>query len=263
MLDELKALENSHQWASLTINGHDWRWIDTEGTGPVIVLLPGSVGDAGMFALTVRTLEQKARVLAITYPSLSDPHLLSDGLIKVLDHVKVTDAIIVGSSFAAYWAQFIALRYPGRVKHLVIGNGFVDGTDLTENPLFDPDYVENVTPDALHQKWLQRIETAPVSDLQQLQTQMLKHRQTPENLHARFLGVVRAKPCPNLPLEGSKVTILDCADDPLIPLKVRERLRNNYPQAHHITLRTGGHYPHLLNPNEYSSILTTILKSNY
>ena len=261
MLKELNALEHTHQWQSLEVKDHEWRWLDTKGSGPVIVLLPGSVGDAGMFALTIDALAQKARVLAVTYPAISDPSLLAQGLIEVLDHAKISDAVIVGSSFAAYWAQFIALKYPNRVKHLVIGNGFVDGSDLTDNPLFDPDYVENVTPQVLHQKWLQRIESVPASSLQQLQTDMLKRRQTPENLHARFLGVVRATPCPALPLNKSQITVLDCDDDPLIPPDVRERIRTNYPESNHVTLKTGGHYPHLLNPDEYASLLMKILAS--
>ena len=255
MLEQLKTLERQYAWQSLTVNGHEWRWLDTGGSGPAVILLPGSVGDGAMFVLTMLALEGKARVVAVTYPALAQPRALADGLVAVMDHLKLDRATIAGSSFAAYWAQFVALAYPERVKHLVIGNGFTDGGDLAANPLFDRDYVERVEPEVLHEQWLSRIRAAPSSPLQQLQAVMLAERQNPVNLHARFLGVVQSKPCPALPLPASAVTVLDCDDDPLIPPAARERLRNCYPDARHVSLASGGHYPHLLNPTEYQQLI--------
>ena len=84
---------------------------------------------------------------------------------------------------------------------------------------------------------------------------MLTERQSPENLHSRFLGVTQARACPPLPLAESDVTVLDCEDDPLIPAAARDRLRARYPKAHHVRLPTGGHYPHVLNPERYESLL--------
>jgi len=92
-----------------------------------------------------------------------------------------------------------------------------------------------------------------------LQSLMLVERQTPENLHARFLGVGRAKACPPLTVPMSAITVLDCVDDPLIPPAVRARLRSCYLGARHISLPTGGHYPHLLNPQAYQDLLSEVL----
>src|SRR5690606_11814005 len=164
-------------------------------------------------------------------------------------------AAIVGSSFAAYWAQHFALRHPHKVHALVIGNGFTDGSDLAENPLFDRAHVEGISAEALHSQWLERIRSAPASDLAAFQEYMLAHRQSPENLHARFLGVVRSTPCPELPVPSQHITILDCEDDPLIPEAARKRLHERYTNAQHVTLNTGGHYPHILNPDEYEATL--------
>jgi maspardin len=91
---------------------------------------------------------------------------------------------------------------------------------------------------------------------------MLATRQSPANLRARFVGVVNALPCPPLPLAPDAVTVLDCEDDPLIPPQVRERLRRRYPQSRHVTLSSGGHYPHLLNSSAYESLLLEILNQS-
>jgi maspardin len=258
-LATLADLEQDLSWQSLSVDGHTWRWLDTGGTGPVALLLPGSVGDGGMFALTLQALRSRARLLAVTYPTLSDPTRLADGLAQVMQHLQLASAVIVGSSFAAYWVQFFGLRHPDRVQALVLGNGFVDGEDLADNPLFARAYLESVSPQELHAAWLARVRAAPASPLQQLQEQMLCHRQTPENLHARFVGVARAISSPALSLPKSRITVLDCADDPLIPPPVRDRLRAIYPDARHVSLPTGGHYPHLLNPQAYQDLLLQVL----
>lgn len=255
MRDLIDKLESRHAWSALEVDGHAWRWIDTAGTGPAVVLLPGSVGDGAMFVRTLLSLGERLRLIAVTYPALSDPRALADGLKGVWDHLALPPSVVVGSSFAAWWAQFFALQHPELVRKLVIGNGFTDGSDLAANPLFDAQWVAQVAPADLHAQWLERINAAPASPLQQLQKLMLERRQSPDNLHARFAGVTRAQACPRLPLKPADVVVLDCEDDPLIPPAARERLRQQYPGARHVRLPTGGHYPHLLNPEAYESLL--------
>lgn len=174
----------------------------------------------------------------------------------MVQHLGLPPGRVVSSSFSAYWLQFYGLRHPQNVTSLVLGNGFVDGTDLAANPMFDRAFVEGISAQDLHSEWLKRVRAAPTAPLQQLQEIMLAERQSPLNLQARFLGVVRSKACPPLPLPDTAITVLDCEDDPLIPPHVRERLRQQYPGARHVSLPTGGHYPHVLNPQGYEDLLT-------
>jgi maspardin len=259
LITTLAELERGLAWQSLEVDGHVWRWLDTGGPGPAAVLLPGSVGDGGMFVSILAAMRFRARLVAVTYPALSEPARLADGLAQVMTHLGLASAVVAGSSFAAYWAQFFALRHPQRVRALVVGNGLVDGHDLAYDPLFKRDYLESVSPQGLHAAWLARVGNLPVTPLQQLQLFMLSERQSPVNLHARFLGVGRASACPPLPLPMSAITVLDCTDDPLIPAEVRARMRACYPGARHVSLATGGHYPHLVNPQAYRDLLLDVL----
>jgi len=256
MHDLLSQLESRYPWQSLVVEGHEWRWLDTKSNGPATILLPGSVGDSAMFVRTLLSLGERMRLIAITYPALSDPEQLADGLAAVAKHLGLRACRVVSSSFSAYWLQFYALRHPQNVSSMVLGNGFVDGTDLATNPMFDRHFVESIDAQSLHAEWLSRVRAAPLAPLQQLQEVMLAERQSPVNLHARFLGVVRSQMCPPLPLPDTAITVLDCDDDPLIPVHVRERLRQQYPGARHVSLPTGGHYPHVLNPLAYEALLT-------
>jgi len=255
LLKQLAELESRYPWKSLTVSDHEWRWLDTGGNGKTVVLLPGSVGDGAMFVSTLLSLGEQLRLVAVTYPADPDAESLADGLAQLMNHLELDSATVVGSSFAAYWAQHFALRHPSRVEALVIGNGFTDGSDLADNPLFEKKYVEEISSGTLHAEWLERVRNAPVSDLVRLQENMLANRQSPDNLHARFLGVVRSTPCPALPISPSRITVLDCEDDGLIPPAARARLRTQHPDATHVTLKHGGHYPHLLNPKEYEALL--------
>jgi pimeloyl-ACP methyl ester carboxylesterase len=251
----IDKLESRYAWSTLQVDGFTWRWIDTAAAGPSVVLLPGSVGDGAMYVRTLLSLGERLRLIAVTYPELTDAPALANGLKAVFDHLGLPASVVVGSSFAAWWGQFFALRHPELVRKLVIGNGFTDASDLADNPLFDPEWVGKVAPQELHAQWVQRVQAAPVAPLQQLQKLMLTERQSAANLHARFLGVTRAQACPPLSLPERDVVVLDCEDDPLIPPVARDRLRRRYPGAQHVRLPHGGHYPHVLNAEAYESTL--------
>lgn len=254
MRELIDKLESRYAWSSLDSGGSTWRWLDTAAPGPAVVLLPGSLGDGAMFVRTLLSLGERLRLIAVTYPAQSQPDSLSAGLKAVCEHLALPPAVVVGSSFAAWWAQYFALHHPEQVRKLVIGNGFTDASDLADNPLFDPAWVRSTSPRDLHAEWLKRVQSAPVSPLQQLQLLMLQ-RQSPESLHSRFVGVTQSQACPPLPLADAEITVLDCEDDPLIPPAARDRLRARYPKARHTRLPTGGHYPHVLNPERYESLL--------
>jgi maspardin len=255
MRELIDKLESRYAWSSLEVDGYTWRWLDTAAGGPPVVLLPGSVGDGAMFVRTLLSLGERLRLIAVTYPEIADPKQLAAGLKAVVDHLGLPPSIVVGSSFAAYWAQFFALEYPEHVRKLVVGNGFTDASDLADNPLFDPAWVAATPPKELHATWLGKVQSAPASPLQQLQKLMLEQRQSPENLHARFVGVTRSYACPPLPLKPTDIVVLDCDDDPLIPPPARERLRQQHAGARHARFATGGHYPHLLNADGYEGLL--------
>jgi maspardin len=252
------AVEREHGQGALEVEGEVWRWIDTRADGPVVVLLPGSIGDAAMFCHPVLALGREFRLVAVTYPALADARALASGLERVCDHLALRDFVLAGSSFGAYWAQFFALHAPHRVRHLVLGNSFVDAGDLAGHAMFHQELVQAGTAEAVHAAWLARVRQAPASELRDLQLLMLEERQTPQNLHARFLGVVRAEAAPPLPLRAAQATVLDCVDDPLISADVRKRVRACYPGSETVNLAHGGHYPHVLNPHAYAELLVRL-----
>jgi pimeloyl-ACP methyl ester carboxylesterase len=234
---------------------HDWPYIDTGGDGPALVMLPGSVGTCEMFFKQIAALGDRFRIISVGYPAEADPDRLADGLAALMDHLKLRTASVLGSSFGGYWAQVFALRHPARVETLFLGNIFVTPDELFANPLFAPDFVRATAAPDLQATWRGRVMQAPDSELKRIQLDMLAGRQSAENLRARFLGVIDATLCPPLPVPQERIVIIDCADDPIIPPASRQAVRDRYPQAEVATLPTGGHYPHILNPEAYDAAI--------
>lgn len=241
---------------SATVAGEVWPYIDTRSEGPALIMLPGSVGTCEMFFKQIGTLGRALRIISVHYPALPDPADLADGLAALMDHLALRRASVLGSSFGGYWAQFFALRHADRLDHLFLGNIFLTPAELFANPLFDPAFIAATSATDLQAAWRNRVEQAPDSELKTIQLAMLSGRQSADNLKARFVGVAAATPCPPLPVPRERITVIDCDDDPIIPPRSRQEVRDRYAGAHLQTLKSGGHYPHILNPQAYNETIT-------
>ena len=255
---ELAALERRLPLHSLTVDSQRWEWLDTGGSGPCIVMLPGSAADAYMFVRPILELGEHHRIVSVSPPALWQPEVLADGLAALFAHLALPPALVAGSSFGAWWGPFFAQRHPRHVQALLVGNGFVDAGDLAGNPMFDRAAIEGAAPQALHDQMRSRIEAAPDSDLRDLQRFMIA-RKPPASLHAHFLAVVRARSCPLLALDPRRLLVLDCEDDPVIPPAGRANVRRHFTAGRQRTLASGGHYAHLLNWPDYREELLGLL----
>lgn len=242
------------------VAGHAWPYIDTRGDGPTLVLLPGSVGTCEMFYKQIAALGRDLRLISVSYPALSNPEQLADGLAGLLDHLGIDRASVLGSSFGGYWAQFFGLRHPARVETLFLGNTFITAEELFANPLFNPDWIRGTAAADMQTFWRDRVTQAPDSELKAIQLDMLSGRQDAENLKSRFVGVIEARTCPPIGVPPSNIVIIDCADDPIIPPASRQAVADRFASATRITLPFGGHYPHILNAEAYNAAITRRLR---
>jgi hypothetical protein len=240
------------------VHAHDWV-VQDSGRGPgrrVLVLLPGSVGDARLFHPQLLALGHHVRVLAVSYPGLTDPDALCAGLLQLLRDVGARGAIVLGSSYAAWWLQAWRGDDEHRVAHVVLANGFVSQVALAGNPLFDPLRVAATTPAEMKQIWRERLDASPDTPLKAVLRATLEDQ--PEAvLYSRFVAVSRALPMLGLTSTGVRVTLVHCDDDPLIDAVAFDALRRRYTRAHVVRLPTGGHYPAILAADRYTSMLAS------
>lgn len=226
--------------------GRIWEFRDSLREGPVLVLLPGAAGGGDVAYRLVQDLCGEVRTISITYPGGMSPQDLSNGLVQLLNHLAVGSVALWGSSYGAWWSQAFASRHPERVSALWLGNTLVDGEDVVSMPLFSKMWLEETPADAVQQEWITATRSRPPSELRDLQLYFISQTISAENLRSRLLEVACStalEPATGIP----RTVVSDCLDDPIIGVSTRKQVLARYPQAQHVQLKQGGHYPHLTN----------------
>ena len=75
------------------------------------------------------------------------------------------------------------------------------------------------------------------------------------HLKARVVALLKASAMAPLPIPHERIAIIECDDDPVMPPPVRKEVRDRYPGATVHTLPTGGHFPYISRPDQYTAIL--------
>jgi pimeloyl-ACP methyl ester carboxylesterase len=252
---------------TIKVGGLVWRIIETPGTknGPVLFMLPGTLGTAAIFEAAMLELGTRVRMVSVTYPMIEDILRLADSLAGLMDKLGITRASLVGSSLGGFLAQHFAARHADRVDKLILGNTLCD-------PHLTRRVVERMPVDALRAQPAQAhrdmvvnsVRSWPETDplgkklktiLIDSGTRLLSARA----MKARVLAVQAAPAVPALAIGGERITIIDCEDDPLLPRAVQDDVVRRYPGARHVRLSSGGHYPNILRTKDYNATLRQAL----
>ena len=224
--------------------GWAWAWRDSARDAPVVVLLPGALGNGDVAWKLAQALGETWRVLTVHYPSGASAEALSQGLHGLLQHLQTGKVALWGSSYGAWWAQRFAHDYSSDLRALWLGNTLTDGSDVSASPLFDPSWLEAASAEEVQQRWHQATVSRPDSELRQLQLYMLHHGLPAEDFRRRLIEVANA---PTLPSRNqvAHITLSGCVDDAIITPAVSARVQARYPMAQVLELQAGGHYPHV------------------
>jgi pimeloyl-ACP methyl ester carboxylesterase len=104
------------------VGGVRWEYIACGEGGEAFLILPGGamVGEDGF--TRIPDFEDRYRVIAPSYASVSTTAELLDGLAGVLDAEGVSQAHVLGPSYGGIVAQCFVRRHPERVRSLVLAN---------------------------------------------------------------------------------------------------------------------------------------------
>jgi pimeloyl-ACP methyl ester carboxylesterase len=105
-------------------------YYETQGSGPVLLLIPGGPTDAGIFAGLAAELADRFTVVAVdprgnsrstfdAEPVEQDLDVHGDDMARVIDAVGEGPAFVLGSSGGAQIGLNLAARHPDKVKALV------------------------------------------------------------------------------------------------------------------------------------------------
>ena len=240
------------------LNGRDWGVIDTGGTGPAMLFIPGTLGRADVFWNQMAALGE-CRVLSVSYPAAGGVDDWVEDLASLLDQCAIPSTAVLGSSLGGYVAQTLAARHPGRVSHLFAAHTLADATGIAQRPPYALD-LETAPIDDLRAgfraglgAWKQA--HPDQADLVDLLLADVAGRIPEPEIRARLAALKHARPLPADARPPAQTTILDSADDPLIPPPLREGVRARFPLAQAFRFAWGGHFPYLARPATYTALL--------
>lgn len=248
----------------LSVGGGRWRWRETHGRGPALMLLPGAQGTGDMFYRTALALGDDFRVITATPPAWADCERVAASLPVLLDALSLATTHLLGSSLSGVVVQWFAQAHPRRIDTLFLANTFCDATRHQIN-MPTPEQIEHTQADALLERMLGNMLAAPESEvahaeLREAARALMGPQQSAETLKARLLALRLARPAPRVPLGDDRIVLIDDDADPVITPDMRTSLRKRYADCEHHAIAGGGHYPAILRPQAYESILRARLE---
>jgi proline iminopeptidase len=272
--------------------GKTWLYSREIGDGqPVIVLHGGPDFDQGYLLPELDRLadgfrliyyDQRGRGRSAEGVEPKDVTMSSDveDLDRVRQHYQLDSSALLGHSWGAVLALEYALRYPGRVSHLILMNPApASASDLSA---FRKAYAEKLGPDMDRQRQIVAGPAYRSGDPQAVTERYRLHfkpaLERPEDyeklmaaMRAAFIrqgkeGIVKARAVEDRLMadtwerEGYDLlpglsrlavpTLVISGDHDFIPVEIGEHIARAIPEARWLTLRNCGHFAYLERPSE-------------
>lgn len=257
------AFAARHPEARFVRDGRDWGVIDTGGTGPVLLMIPGTLGRADIFFHQISALAPRLRVISVSHPAAGSLDDWIGDLVALLDDRGIGQAAVLGSSLGGYMAQALAGWHPDRTTHLFAGNTLPTVRGLETRPPYASD-LQGAPIDELRAGFGRGLtawatEHPDQSDLVALLLAEVAGRIPAAELRARLAVLKTAPELPPCPLPQERITVIDAADDPLIPPEWRLAVRARLKPGAAFRFLSGGHFPYLARPDLYTGLIAARL----
>ena len=252
----------AHPETRMDLNGRDWGVLDT-GEGPVLLLIPGTLGRGDIFWNQIAALFDRLRLVAISYPANGGVADWASDILTLFDRLEIERAAILGSSLGGYLAQYFAGTHPDRVSKLIAANTLHSVIGLDQR-----------LPYALD------LASAPVADLRagfgngltawanahpdqkelvELLLQEAGGRILEEELRARLAALKDGPELPTVTLSANQIVTIEADDDPLIPPEMRKAVRARLSPSVAYRFLAGGHFPYVARSGDYTALLEQVM----
>ena len=267
----LKKFRETHHYNHLNIGDINWKYIKC-GTGKeVVMMLPGSVRSAEVWAKLISYLERGYRIISPTYPAIESMEEGVEGIRGILDEEKVRRIILIGSSFGGWLAQVFVRKYPGMIKKLILSNTSVPDSIMSRSFLeytkFTlPMYPEKILKFIYRKSYLKILSEVGEDEKQfwkALITEILYYYTTKKEIITMFSTIRDFARnyhfnAGDLKRWRGKVLIIESSDD-IHKDDSKSRLRDLYPQAAIKTLKDAGHTAGYTAPPGYVRVVKDFL----
>ncbi len=258
----LKAFRQKHPLQQLDVDGVQWEYVAFGQGNETILFLHGMTGAYDIWWQEMEALQDRYRVISVTYSPVDSLAELSAGVRAILQQEGVSRVNIVGSSLGGYLAQYLIATHPEMVTRVVLGNTFPPNDIIAEKNrsigAILPYLPEWVVIGVFRNSFEKKIYPAAGYDELTL-AYMLEQsygRMSKAQVVGRFHCVIDPFTPPDLAALGIPAMIIEADNDPLVEESLREKLKDTYPSATVHTLHNVGHFPYLNQPEEYTRLLT-------
>jgi len=265
LIADRDAFAAQHPEQRIMLGGREWGYLDV-GAGPVLLLIPGTLGRCDIFWQQIKALSGRIRIIATSYPASGGVADWAKDIIALMDHLEVAEATILGSSLGGYLAQYIAGTAPQRVTQLVGANTLHSARGLDQRPPYSLD-LENGPIDDLRagfgtglEGW--RAAHPDQSDLVDLLLMEVGGRIPEVELRSRLSALKHAPDLPELAIPSDRITTIEADDDPLIPGAMRAAVRARLAPVVAYRFLTGGHFPYIARPDAYTALLEQVMDTD-
>ena len=245
------------------INGREWGVVRVGDVGPSLVLLPGTLGRGDIFWNQIEALNTRAQILTLSYPDSGNIETWAQDICLLMDDAGFETATILGSSLGGYLAQFFAAIFPKRTKSLIAANTLNTVDFLANVPPYSHD-LNTVPASALRQGFIDNLSS--VQEISSTKNQLIEFllaevsgRITQEELRTRLKVLKHAPEIPTQTLASDNIFTVESVDDQLIPPPLRDAVRARLQPARAYRFLQGGHFPYVLRPQNYTSLLEEVL----
>ncbi|MGD8456356.1 MAG: alpha/beta hydrolase [Anaerolineales bacterium] len=273
LVKSLLDFRQRYPYQSRTIQGYEWRFIDTGEGKEVLFVMAGGTSITEVSYQSLSHFAEKSRVISPDYPPIRDIDTFFAGAIALLDELGVGQFSLMGGSYGGWMAQSFVRAYPERVRKLVL-------------TAIGPPNAENSRQIAKMLGWLRltptfvlkmlinysfsRLDTSLTDEypemalLWALVKEVMGTRVRREDIFALLYRLIDQTENYNfLPddlkdWEGS-ILIVCGSEDPSTPTDKREALRTLYPQAEMKIFEGGGHGIALTHQQAYFAAIDEFL----
>jgi pimeloyl-ACP methyl ester carboxylesterase len=254
---------NAHPEVHVEINGRSWGVLQVGEIGPALVLLPGTLGRGDIFWNQIEALNNRVRILALSYPKDGSIEEWCEDICALMDANGMQKATILGSSLGGYIAQYIAASFTNRVDELIAANTLntVDilsdlapyNSDIAGTPIDDlrEGFAAGMIP------WAK--EEPDRADLVELLMMEVSGRIPEAELKMRLNALKHGPELPPVTLGKEHVFTVESLDDRLIPASVRDAVRGHLDPLRSYKFVRGSHFPYITHPEAYSTLIAEVL----
>ena len=242
--------------------GTVWEYVDL-GKGPTALFLHGMAGGYDIWFRQILAMRDHRRVLAVTYPPISNLEELTRQLIGLLDSLEIATVDVVGSSLGGYIAQYLVANYPDRIVRAVFANTFPPNTQIAREHAEPFEAAKTMPAEDVMSRLRENADAniVPAAGGSPLVRAYLLDqaagRMSKAQFVARYACVLDTFEPPDP--RAKPLMLIEATNDPLVSPVLRELLTKTYPEAKKMSLGDVGHFPYLNEGARYTLLIQVFL----